>query len=80
MNMFKANGGFTLVELIVVIAILGILATIAIPSYNQYIDAAEGANVNVIKGFNRTASAANEAWDAYMPGETIVATEAVPSN
>ena len=41
MNMFKKNGGFTLVELIVVIAILAILAGIAIPAYSGYIQKAE---------------------------------------
>ena len=40
MNMFKKNGGFTLVELIVVIAILAILAGIAIPAYSGYIQKA----------------------------------------
>jgi len=37
MNMFKKNGGFTLVELIVVIAILAILAGVAVPAYSGYI-------------------------------------------
>ena len=51
--MFKSNGGFTLVELIVVVVILGILAGIAIPSYSQYIAKAESAQQEVIDGYNR---------------------------
>ena len=43
--MFKSNKGFTLVELIVVIAILAILAGVAIPVYNGYIKRAQDASV-----------------------------------
>ena len=42
MNM-KENKGFTLVELIVVIAILGILAAVAVPAYTGYITRAHEA-------------------------------------
>ncbi|MGB9107298.1 MAG: pilin [Telluria sp.] len=55
--MKKAEGGFTLIELMIVVAIIGILAAVAIPAYSDYTMKAKVSEANSISGPARLAVA-----------------------
>lgn len=47
MNTSKKNKGFTLIELMIVVTIIGFLAMIAYPSYQQYVNRAKRSEAKV---------------------------------
>ena len=87
MNRTHYSQGWTLVELMIVVAIVGMLATIAIPSYNSYIETSRmGAakhNAVTLAGFEDTYFYENDKYLAgtYTPGGTngLAALEWEPS-
>lgn len=51
----QKQNGFTLIELMIVVAIVAILAAVGVPSYNQYMKRAEYAEVVTAAGLGKTA-------------------------
>lgn len=67
MNNTKKQGGFTLIELMIVVAIIGILAAIALPAYQSYTEKARFSEVI------NASSAAKTAVEICVQMGTVIA-------
>lgn len=73
--MYTTQQGFTLIELMIVVAIIGTLSAIALPAYQDYIAKAQVAeSVALVSGMKKTIQAQRETNRCFDPVDASVNT------
>ncbi len=77
MNTRKISSGFTLIELMITVAVIGILSMVALPSYNEYIERSRRADA---KSGLLSIQLQQESWRANNTLYTTAANLNMPSS
>jgi type IV pilus assembly protein PilA len=74
----KAQAGFTLIELMIVVAIIGILAAIALPAYQDYIARAQMSEAMILADSLKTPVSEAFSQDGGCPANAAAAASGIP--